>query len=97
MGRPTSRLGIVAKPSGPRTAVAAPRDASGLRAAAPLPRHAACEARAAAGSRDGCPYCTARDGFEERGGRNLCLLNLERLAEALSLSLVELFGRVDAG
>lgn len=31
----------------------------------------------------------------ERGSRNICLLNLERLAEALDLSLTEMFQRVD--
>ena len=30
----------------------------------------------------------------ERGTRNLSLVNIERLASALSMSLVELFGRV---
>jgi transcriptional regulator with XRE-family HTH domain len=32
----------------------------------------------------------------ERGGRNLSLVNIERLAEALSLPLSELFERVEA-
>ena len=31
----------------------------------------------------------------ERGSRNLSLLNIERLAEALSLSLTELFQRIE--
>ncbi len=31
----------------------------------------------------------------ERGGRNLSLINIERLAEALSLALSELFKRVE--
>ncbi|QEL17657.1 helix-turn-helix domain-containing protein [Limnoglobus roseus] len=33
----------------------------------------------------------------ERGTRNLSLVNVERLAAALDLSLAALFGRVDAG
>jgi len=32
----------------------------------------------------------------ERGSRNLSLVNIERLAEALSLSLSQLFAEVDA-
>jgi transcriptional regulator with XRE-family HTH domain len=33
----------------------------------------------------------------ERGGRNLSLVNIERLAEALALRLSELFRRVEQG
>ena len=33
----------------------------------------------------------------ERGSRNICLMNIERVAAALSLPMAELFGLVDQG
>src|SRR5260370_42224431 len=33
----------------------------------------------------------------ERGGRNICLINVERMADALDLTLPELFQRVVGG